>query len=1184
MILKSLTLQGFKSFPERTVIRFHEGVTAIVGPNGSGKSNVTDAIRWVLGEQSVRTLRTSKMEELIFSGTETRRPLSYAEVTLTMDNSDRTLPVDFPEVRVSRRIYRSGESEYLLNDSRCRLKDINELFLDTGIGRDGYSMIGQGRVDDILSGKAELRRKMLDEASGITKYKLRKEEADKKLAHTEQNLLRLNDILQEIEKQKSPLERQAKKANAYLRLRDELKGLDLALLYYEIDHKEADVKRFTQELAELTANTEEAEAQKSRILEENARQREAMQESGEILRTLQLEENEIKAEINQFEQNQALALQQLEQIAARKVRYMSQNKELEGRQAELLSEENAKAQEYEELEALGEAAKHDLTLHEHNYQQAIRDRQSSFLLQQALEDEENQTRSSLQDLQQQIREEQTNQEVLRTHLEMLERDLLAVDSELDQDENESNRLAEQHSQLKTETLALRKQSQELDRSREEQRLTLSETEQALRTTEQRIHNLQYQQQMQAELAESYEGYSYPVKHLMEWTKGSKQGVYGPLADLLQVPQEFEAAIESILGATAQHIVVADEDVARNMIQTLKEKRWGRATFLPLNRVQGSAPQDALLNTVRRMPGYRGIASELVEYKAAIGSAVDYALGRTIVADTLDQAVAMAKASSFRLRIASLDGDLLNPGGSMSGGSRKQQSSGILGRQRLLEDLAREIQAAQELADKQHSAMDRGKAELTATEAALTALAESLSRLSHDEVLLNSHISQYEQNRVRLQSKLEQNQADIKRLSKEKTDSAQGLAANLSKEQEKKEGLEQILLQRRQLTARLELENERVGDLAEIRSRHNENLIKNRERSSTAWQILQRVRMELASLREEITAQQLDREKDSSEEDRLTGLVRGGSGAKERLVAQLQEITEKIAETESRRHDAEESLAESSKAMDTISGYLTKLGQEQGRLEQRLENAGNQLMDQRARLWEEYSCTFANREEWYRTDLDQVKVREEVKSLRQQIRDLGAVNVQAIEESRELNERFAFMEQQKADIVSAQKDLAKIIADIKDGMYKQFKDSFQFINEQFRVVFRELFGGGEAELVLEDRSDILNSPIDIKVMPPGKRLQNMLALSGGERCLTAIALLFAIQKLNPSPFCVLDEVEAALDESNIFRFTDYIKANSSATQYILVTHRRGTMESARMMYGVTMQERGVSQVISIRLDE
>ncbi|NLF19888.1 MAG: chromosome segregation protein SMC, partial [Clostridiaceae bacterium] len=330
--------------------------------------------------------------------------------------------------------------------------------------------------------------------------------------------------------------------------------------------------------------------------------------------------------------------------------------------------------------------------------------------------------------------------------------------------------------------------------------------------------------------------------------------------------------------------------------------------------------------------------------------------------------------------------------------------------------------------------------------------------------------------------------------------------------------------------------------------------------------------------------QLDREKDSSEEDRLTGLVRGGSGAKERLVAQLQEITEKIAETESRRHDAEESLAESSKAMDTISGYLTKLGQEQGRLEQRLENAGNQLMDQRARLWEEYSCTFANREEWYRTDLDQVKVREEVKSLRQQIRDLGAVNVQAIEESRELNERFAFMEQQKADIVSAQKDLAKIIADIKDGMYKQFKDSFQFINEQFRVVFRELFGGGEAELVLEDRSDILNSPIDIKVMPPGKRLQNMLALSGGERCLTAIALLFAIQKLNPSPFCVLDEVEAALDESNIFRFTDYIKANSSATQYILVTHRRGTMESARMMYGVTMQERGVSQVISIRLDE
>lgn len=1184
MILKSICLQGFKSFPERTLIRFHEGVTAIVGPNGSGKSNVTDAIRWVLGEQSMKTLRSSKMEELIFSGTQTRRPLSYAEVTLTMDNEDRSLPLDYPEIRVCRRVYRSGESEYLINDSRCRLKDINELFLDTGIGRDGYSMIGQGRVDDILSGKAELRRKMLDEASGITKYKMRREESQKKLAHTEQNLIRLNDIMQEIEKQKGPLERQAKKAQTFLKLRDELKSSDLALLYYDIDRKEEESKKLRQDLVNINQNIADAETHKGEIMAEVASLREVIQEVSGILSKLQAEEAEAGADLSRHEQELALAVQQIEQINLRQQRYLMQSDELKSRMTKLNAEEAEKKEEFEALDEKARNMRDLLGKAEALYQQAERNMQADLLLQQSLLEDEADKQLRLDDLRRHMNDEEKNREVLKAHLEMLDKDLADLSMELNSGESESNRLSESLAETKAELSRCHEKSAETEKQREALRRELADKEQAMQKSLLTIDTLRYQLKTQHELAESYEGYSYPVKQLMENIGRHESKVYGPLADLLQVPAEYEAAVESVLGASAQHIVVEDDDTAKRMINILKQKRWGRATFLPLNRVKEAYLPREPLEILKRMPGYRGPADELVSYEPEIRKAVSYALGRSVVADTLDHALEMARRTDFRIRLADLEGDLLNPGGSMSGGSRKQQNSGILSRQRQLDELGDKISEAEVALENQKKEISELKARGEEADGELGRISLEIARLSREEILLNTHLNQYEQSKIRLRSKHEQNRADYERLVKEQSEAQSSLDLQREKEAASEAELEAIAKQKKDLSLRLEKLNKELTEAGEHKNALKLEMMQSEERGLTAKQLLQRVRQELSQIREELDMQDLDRQRDSAEVLKLTNFVETGNESRSRFEERVRAIKDKVRDSEERRREANESLAQSSEDLAAVGTHLTKLGQEQGRLEQRSENSSAKLMELRGRLWEEYACTFADKDKWYQEDLDPAASREVVKTLRQQIKNLGSVNVQAIEESKEINERFEFMDKQRQDILEAQKDLEQIIADITSGMQKQFKESFSFINEQFNITFKQLFGGGEAELVLEDKSDILNSAIDIKVSPPGKRLQNMLALSGGERCLTAIALLFAIQKLNPSPFCVLDEVEAALDEANVFRFTDYITANSDKTQYILVTHRRGTMEAARMIYGVTMQERGVSQIISVRLDE
>lgn len=1183
MILKSLILQGFKSFPERTVINFHKGVTAIVGPNGSGKSNITDAIRWVLGEQSVKTLRSNKMEELIFSGTSTRRALSYAEVSLVMDNSDKVLGLDYEEIRVSRRIYRSGESEYLINNNKCRLKDITELFLDTGIGRDGYSMIGQGRVDDILSGKAELRRRMIDEASGITKYKIRKEEAEKKLAYTEQNLVRINDILSEVEKQRAPLERQAKKARTFLALHEEAKALDLALLYHDIDEKESLKKDFQLAKLDLDEKLSDANAQKEQILASSSESRSKLQELSQTIEHLQNEEQEVRKSIYNFEQEKALAKQKLEDIANRRERFLLQSSELNERLEKLVKEREDKS-------ASLIVSKQDIQLLEKQLAE-IESQIQAIVTQQnkekAAKQEHEQKVSSLQlnmkSLELQRQSEFTNLEVLRSHHKILKRDLEQVDQDLSQELTKQSELQENLDKTLSQKKLVEENLRDFDRERELLRVRNAELETQLNAIKSEIHNLSYQKKTQEELQESYEGYSYSVKHIMEYSKSDSK-VHGPLADLLQVPKDYEVAIETVLGGSAQHIVVDNENIAKNLIQTLKQKSWGRASFYPLNQMNPSFPPHNLLNQVSTMPGYLGLASDLVTFSETIRPAAEYALARTVVVDTLEHGVDMAKAIGFKIRICSLEGDLLNPGGSMSGGSRKQSSSGFLSRRRLLDDIEHKLSAFENNLIEKSSEWESAKKKFQELDLESNELMEKLALLSREEILLDSHAKQYQQSQAKLSSQHEQNEADLSKLDSEIEaieKSLEVLDTDIKSIQDEMDRINEIL---QKSSLNTSTDENTLDALQNKRLDLKTSLSEKKAWAESNVALLQRVKTDIKQIEEENIQRVEDTKVQEAESKRLRMFLDSGDSRFTELTQVEVALQERIKQAKERQVYYSEVMEDSNKQMETISAYLSKLGLEQGRLEQKEENNNQSLMNYRARLWEEYAQTFANRDQWHQEDLNLSQSRTHLKALRQSIKDLGNVNVQAIEESQEINERFLFMDKQREDIVSAQKDLQIVINDIVRGMKEQFTKSFALISEQFTRIFKDLFGGGEAELVLDDSSDILNSNIDIKVSPPGKRLQNMLALSGGERCLTAIALLFAIQKLNPSPFCVLDEVEAALDEANVFRFTDYIVNNSSDTQYILVTHRRGTMEAARMIYGVTMQERGVSSIISVKLEE
>ncbi len=1181
MYLKNIEVQGFKSFAQKINFEFHNGITGIVGPNGSGKSNVGDAVRWVLGEQSAKQLRGGNMQDVIFSGTETRKPLSFASVAITLDNSDHKLPVEFNEVTVTRRLYRSGESEYLINGSACRLKDINEMFYDTGIGKEGYSIIGQGQIDKILSGKPEDRRELFDEAAGIVKYKRRKNTTIKKLEDEQQNLVRVTDILSELTKQLGPLERQSETARIYLAKRDSLRELDVNMFLLESRQTEKDllVLREKNETASAQLEDTNREYQQTKVeydrleqeLEELNRQ---MDELREKTQQNALQKQQLEGQINVLNEQIQAALQSDTHFKNR----------LEIVEEDLKQRQQARSEVEEEkgsLHTIVKEAQKRLTDQEdrlHTVQEQISQCES------AVEDGKNEiieilnsratTKGKAQrfdTLMEQvgIRKAEVNQHILHLKSEEAQQKTIRAkaQSEYDQITEEIHEIDQKSRQMDQQVHSLSE-----DLKKQTTQLEISQT--AYHREASRLESLR-------NITERYDGYGNSIRRVME-QKDRVSGIRGVVADLIQVNKEYEIAIETALGGSIQNIVTDNEQTAKRMIEYLKKNRFGRATFLPLNSIntRGEFSQkDALKET-----GVIGLASDLVTTEKEYTGLTRYLLGRVLVVDQIDHAIAIAKKYHHSLRMVTIEGESLSPGGSMTGGAFKNNSN-LLGRRREIEELEGKVASQKEEVSRLTASMEENR---------------------HKRNQLRDQISQLQE---QLRSKyVAQNTAKM------------NLAQLNDKEQEIRDGYERIRLDQEQIRRQLsEIKQDHDKIDEELKASRQdekelETYIETRQKELEEWKNEESsVQRKLEDLRLEASTTQ---QKESFASENLSRLISEIQGLVQEKQTILETLKQGNQEMENKRRSVEE-LKEavtgfggqeeadrqqletwqkekdqkntSHKAFfekrDHLSGQISLLDKECFRLKSQMEKLEESREAQISYMWEEYEITPNNalqyRKEEY-TDLKEMK--KQITQLKDEIRKLGSVNVNAIEDYKNLQERHAFLSGQYEDLKKAEAQLENIIRELDEGMRQQFSEKFRDIQREFDKAFKELFGGGKGTLELEEDVDILEAGIKIISQPPGKKLQNMMQLSGGEKALTAIALLFAIQNLKPSPFCLLDEIEAALDDSNVGRFAGYLQKLTKNTQFIIITHRRGTMNAADRLYGITMQEKGVSTLVSVDLVE
>ena len=1181
MYLKNIEVQGFKSFAQKINFEFHNGITGIVGPNGSGKSNVGDAVRWVLGEQSAKQLRGGNMQDVIFSGTETRKPLSFASVAITLDNSDHKLPVEFNEVTVTRRLYRSGESEYLINGSACRLKDINEMFYDTGIGKEGYSIIGQGQIDKILSGKPEDRRELFDEAAGIVKYKRRKNTTIKKLEDEQQNLVRVTDILSELTKQLGPLERQSETARIYLAKRDSLRELDVNMFLLESRQTEKD-------LLVLREKNETASAQ----LEDTNREYQQTKVEYERLEQELEELNRQMDELREKTQQNALQKQQLEgqinvlneQIQAGLQSDTHFKNRLEIVEEDLKQRQQARSEVEEEkgsLHTIVKEAQKRLSDQEdrlHTVQEQISQCES------AVEDGKNEiieilnsratTKGKAQrfdTLMEQvgIRKAEVNQHILHLKSEEAQQKTIRAKAQ-----SEYDQITEEIHQIDQKSRQMDQQVHSLSEDLKKQTTQLEISQTAYHREASRLESLR-------NITERYDGYGNSIRRVME-QKDRVSGIRGVVADLIQVNKEYEIAIETALGGSIQNIVTDNEQTAKRMIEYLKKNRFGRATFLPLNSIntRGEFSQkDAL-----KEAGVIGLASDLVTTEKEYTGLTRYLLGRVLVVDQIDHAIAIAKKYHHSLRMVTIEGESLSPGGSMTGGAFKNNSN-LLGRRREIEELEGKVAAQKE---------------------EVSRLAASMEENRHNRNQLREQISQLQE---QLRSKyVAQNTAKM------------NLVQLNDKEQEIRDGYERIRLDQEQIRrqiSEIKQDHDKIDEELKASRQDEKELetyIETRQKELEEWKNEESsVQRKLEDLRLEASTTQ---QKESFASENLSRLISEIQGLVQEKQTILETLKQGNQEMENKRRSVEE-LKEavsgfggqeeadrqqlenwqkekdlkntSHKAFfekrDHLSGQISLLDKECFRLKSQMEKLEESREAQISYMWEEYEITPNNalqyRKEEY-TDLKEMK--KQITQLKDEIRKLGSVNVNAIEDYKNLQERHAFLSGQYEDLKKAEAQLENIIRELDEGMRQQFSEKFRDIQREFDKAFKELFGGGKGTLELEEDVDILEAGIKIISQPPGKKLQNMMQLSGGEKALTAIALLFAIQNLKPSPFCLLDEIEAALDDSNVGRFAGYLQKLTKNTQFILITHRRGTMNAADRLYGITMQEKGVSTLVSVDLVE
>ena len=1181
MYLKALEIQGFKSFPEKTVLTFSEDITAIVGPNGSGKSNISDAIRWVMGEQSTKALRGTKMEDVIFDGTAKRKGMGFAEVSLVLDNTSHIFDLEETEVMVTRRYYRSGESEYFINRRTARLRDINELFMDTGLGREGYSNIGQGKIDEILSVKSADRREVFEEAAGISRFRHRKEEAERKLERTEENLVRIKDKIDELELQVEPLQKQSEKAKKFLILRDELRGLEISVWLEQLEKIRVNGIKVLNDFEAAVRDKEAAQAELQKLYE-------AAEGFAAAIRDKDLETDKVRFELSQQETD----VSELESSVAVIKNQIQNNLENTERIRQELSQQEGRAGSINAQIAEGQAKIENIE----KEMEALRE----LLNQKAQETEEaGRTAGTLADELEALRRKQAMETASAADARALLSALTAAAQELfDREEAVGKELIEQKERLEQLTADRDAVQEELTKAQEDKnslgniisgytlRLESREkktkdAEEAHRSLQMDQNNLQSRIRMLSEMEKLYEGYSKSVKLVMsEADRGSLHGIHGPVAGLLHVPDEYAVAIEIALGSAMQNLVVDTEDNAKKAIGYLKRRDGGRCTFLPLSSIRGRTFQD---ETVVDEPGFVGLGDELITFDKKYATVFSSLLGGIVIAQDLDKAVEIAKKYGYRFKVVTLDGQVVNTGGSMTGGS-VSRSAGILSRanelQRLnaqmgdLEEKLRQSAKSLEEANRERTAaayeLETAQAQEREHENAILQLSERLESAQRVLQEAQQHQQNLQQELDQIQSRSAQTQADTQQ-AKDRIETLEGAAAAFQAQAETKaQGQTQL----QQTLA--ELSRQMAEGNAQLAALEGEKAA-----SETALTQLEALHRDIAGDR----AQRLQMIADFEEKNKLheqeilekqqqLQSIKDGSREKHEHIRKLAE--EKL-QLEGQRNQADRESRDKASQLQSMEREVSIL--EQKKLSAAMEE--KQILD---KLWDSYELSHEAAKAQQIPIEDLRAAQKRIGELKRSISALGNINLDSIEEYQRVNERYTYFTEQRDDVTKSKKELEDIIHQITGEMETIFATQFKLISETFSQTFLELFGGGKATLELEDPNDILNCGIDIKAQPPGKALKTITLLSGGERAFVAIALYFSILKVRPTPFCVMDEIEAALDDPNVVRYANYMRSMSDKTQFIVITHRRGTMEEADVLYGVTMQEKGVSRVLTINLND
>ena len=1182
MYLKRLELQGFKSFADKTILELMPGITTVIGPNGSGKSNISDAIRWVLGEQSMKSLRGTKSLDIIFAGTQNRKSLGFAEASLVFDNSDGALPIEYTEVTVTRKIYRSGETGYYINKVPCRLKDVLELFMDTGIGKDGYSIIGQGKIDEILSNKSEDRRHIFEEAAGIVKYRTRKQESEKKLEHTKLNLLRINDILAEIEGNLEPLQMQADKAKKYLNLREELKNIEIGLFVYNIEKYKQDLEKVVQdiEIMQSQCNDEEGRLERVKILKE-----ELKSSIDEITETIENMSNigfESQKQIEQLNSD----------INVAKTR-IANNNENNDRYLKEIEEQNAKIKELKDEIEQKEAKKDNLKQNKEKFEKELNEKQAELdKLTEKLSSKEleiegykhtvEENTDKKYELQSEINAQNINYQNFEKRQAQIKQEMQSTISELDGTRLNKEDIAKQFNEIENKKNKAQNSLNEVAKQREEanQKIKSFESNINILSSEMRIKESRLKFLIETE--KEKEGYIKSVKSLLKDCENIKElgkGMNGVLANIIEVPDDLQTAIEMCLGASLQNIVTETETDAKRLVEHLRKNNLGRASFLPISSVRGKKLDKIKGNE----SGVIGIASDLIKYNKKYEQIILNLLGRTVIVDNMDTAIKVAKQNGYTFRIVTTEGDLINPSGAITGGSVAKKTVNILGRGKEIEKLEKEIKNLKQKIEKlendkqNYEESIEGILELSANlEKELQEIDITYATEKQKVISINENIEKLEK---RL-NRLKEEQANLEKQKEEAVSTKGDLQVEINKIVEQNEELSKIITE----FAELNKDDQKyIDDLNFDITNLKISVSSFDESEASIQEIQERINQELENAHTSIENKNTQIEQIKKDNEELEKSIQETLQKIEEVKESVNSSSSKIEELKKERAQKSEKLSKQEeemtakfKVIEDLKGQLVKLDVKKTKIEEDSNGIIN-------KMWEEYELTPNNAEQYQKPE-NVALTQRRVNSLRTEIRELGSVNVDSIEEYKNLKDRYDFMSEQRLDLENTMSKLRKVISDMTQIMKEQFKEKFKVINKNFGEVFAELFGGGKAELTLEDEENILECGIDITVQPPGKKLQNMMLLSGGEKAFTAIALLFAILKINPAPFCVLDEIEAALDDVNVFRYADYLKKFTDHTQFLVITHRKGTMEVADTVYGVTMEESGISKLLSMKLKQ